>query len=195
VGCALGYISAGLVFDGTKPYPQQYYEFDTPNPSSIYARSKLAGELLAQTLLRRFYIIRTSWVFGPRPTSGKLNFVESVLQQARANKPVSLVTDRSMNPTYLPDLTAAVLQLVETGAYGIYHLVNEGVVSPLDFGHAIFQRLGTNPQINALKQSDFPAKAPPVYNVGLKNFAAAENLNIRLRPWQDALVDYLHLIA
>lgn len=76
-GAALLYVSTNCVFDGLKSSP--YYEYDAPNPTSVYGRSKLAGEEYTRSLLNRYYIVRTSWVFGDKPTEGKVNFVRRMI--------------------------------------------------------------------------------------------------------------------
>lgn len=190
VGAALVYVSTNCVFDGEKPYPYQYYEFDATNPTSVYGRSKLAGEWYTQSLLEKFYIVRTSWVFGPKPGPGKVNFVQRMLQLADERGAVSVVTDEWSNPTYAPDLAQALLKLADTQAYGIYHLMNEGVASRFEFAEGIFRLGGRSVPMTPIKQMDFKRPTPPLYNSGLKNFAAA-SLDISLRPWQEAVADYI----
>ncbi len=190
VGATLLYVSTNCVFDGRKPTP--YYEYDTVNPESIYGRSKLAGEEYVKTLLQRYYIVRTSWVFGPRPTEGKLNFVRRMLQLGDERGAVSVVDDEISNPTYAPDLAAAILELVQTEAYGLYHLMNEGSTSRYDFAAEIFRLGGRDKvQMSRVKLADFPRPTPPLYQSALHNFAAAQNLGIRLHPWQTALASYI----
>jgi dTDP-4-dehydrorhamnose reductase len=187
---ALLYVSTNTVFDGHKATP--YYEYDTPNPESVYGRSKLAGEEYVKILLNRFYIVRTSWVFGPRPTEGKLNFVRRMLQLGDERGAVTVVDDEISKPTYAPDLAAAIWQLAQTEAYGLYHLSNEGQASRFEFAQEIFRQAGrTQVQVTPSKLADFPRPTPPLYQSALHNFAAATNLDIRLRPWQEGLEEYL----
>jgi dTDP-4-dehydrorhamnose reductase len=191
---ALLYVSTNTVFDGRKPTP--YYEYDTPNPESVYARSKLAGEEYVKTLLNRFYIVRTSWVFGPRPTEGKLNFVRRMIQLGDERGAVSVVDDEISNPTYAPDLAAAIWELARTEAYGLYHLVNENPASRFEFAQEIFRLAGRDKvKVTPSRLADFPRPTPPLYQSALHNFAAATNLGIRLRPWQEALKEYISTLS
>lgn len=184
------HISTNCVFDGLKPTP--YYEFDAVNPTSVYGRSKLAGEEYVKTLLNRFYIVRTSWVFGPRPTEGKLNFVRRMLQLGDERGAVAVVDDEVSNPTYAPHLAAALLELAKSEAYGLYHLMNEGPASRYDFAAEIFRLAEReNVKLSRAKLADFPRPTPPLYQSALHNFAAAHNLGLRLPPWQEALDEYL----
>ncbi len=187
---ALLYVSTNCVFDGHKP--TSYYEYDAPNPESVYGRSKLAGEEYTKTLLNRYYIVRTSWVFGDRPTEGKVNFVRRMLQLGNERGAVSVVDDEISNPTYAPDLAVALVALAQTEAFGIYHLMNEGSTSRYDFAAEIFRSAGRDRvQLSRSKLADFPRPTPPLYQSALHNFAANQNLGIRLRPWQDALGEYI----
>ena len=186
----LVYISTNCVFDGNKPTP--YYEYDAVNPTSVYGRSKLAGEFYVQTLLRKFYIVRTSWVFGPKP-GNESNFVTKILKVADERGAASVVDDEISNPTYAPDLAAALLELVETRAYGLYHLMNEGAASRYAFAAEIFRQTKRQIEIKPMKLADFKRPTPPLYQSALHNFAASENLGIRLRPWQEALAEYVQL--
>ncbi len=186
----LAYVSTNCVFDGNKSEP--YFEYDTPNPTSVYGRSKLAGEMYVQTLLKKYYIARTSWVFGPKP-SGESNFVTKILKVADEKGTAAVVDDEISNPTYAPDLAKALLELVETEAYGLYHLVNEEFCSRYGFAAEIFRQTGRNIEIKPMKLTDFKRPTPPLYQSALHNFAASENLGIRLRPWREALAEYVKL--
>jgi dTDP-4-dehydrorhamnose reductase len=181
----LVYISTNEVFDGTASQP--YLEFDRPNPINPYAYSKWAGEQVVQQLLRRFAIVRVAWVFG-----GPRSFVRTVLRLAQERSELTMVDDEIGNPTYAPHLAHALGQLVEQQAYGIFHLVNEGRCSRLEFAQAILNQAGHNhitlkPIPLAMYKRD---STPPQYGA-LKNFVAATELGIQLPPWQDALAHAL----
>jgi len=102
-GSALLYVSTDFVFGGERATP--YTEFDTPDPVGAYGRSKYAGECYVTRLLDRFYICRTSWLFG----SGGSNFVKSILQAGRDNDEVRVVCDQEGSPTYSSDLARKLL--------------------------------------------------------------------------------------
>ncbi len=138
LGCnaAMVYISTDYVFDGTKNEP--YWEWDHPNPQSVYARSKLAGEYYTQTLLHKFYIVRTAWLYSRTGT----NFVKKVLQLADQHDKLYFVTDEVGSPTYAPDLAAALHKLIAHPLYGVYHLTNSGVCSRYEWAKAILELAG-----------------------------------------------------
>ena len=133
---AMVYVSTNEVFDGAKGEP--YLEFDRPNPINAYGRSKLAGELFVQTLLDRFYIVRTSWLYA----RGGQNFVTKIIRAADEWGRLRVVTDEVGSPTYAPDLAQAIAKLIRTGHYGVYHLTNEGACSRYDFAVRILELSG-----------------------------------------------------
>lgn len=188
-GAALATISTNCVFDGLHTEP--YWEFDKPNPTSVYGRSKLAGEWYAQNLLTKFYIVRTSWVFGSKPAAGRGNFVTRMLQLGDERGSLTVVDDEISNPTYAQDLAVALLELIQTEAFGVYHLMNEGPASRYEFTREILRLGGRNQvELKPGKLADFKRATPPLRYTALKNFCAGE-LGIRLRPWQAAVAAYM----
>lgn len=179
------YISTNEVFDGTADRP--YLEFDRPAPINPYGYSKWAGEQAVQQLLRRFYIVRIAWVFG-----GERNFVRTILRLAHERPELAVVDDEIGNPTYAPDLAFAIAQLIEHPSYGIYHLTNEGACSRYDFAAEILRQAGlTHTRLRRIKLAEYQRDSTPPRYGALRNFVAATELGIRLRPWQAALSDFL----
>jgi dTDP-4-dehydrorhamnose reductase len=183
--CSAGmvYISTDYVFDGTQSEP--YWEWDRPNPQSVYARSKLAGETITQTLLSRFYIVRTAWLYS---RTGK-NFVKTVLRLADEKPELRFVTDEVGSPTYAPDLAEAVVKLIRHPLYGIYHFTNAGVCSRYEWAKAILELAG-RPDYPIFPTSEFARAAKVPARSELRNFCGATQLGITLRPWRKALEAY-----
>ncbi len=178
---ALLYVSTNEVFDGH--VYREYLEYDRPNPINPYGYSKWVGEQAVRDLVARHYIVRTSWLFAP----GGRNFLHTILRLVRAGKPLRVVTNEVGCPTYGPDLAAAIVQLIATGHYGIYHLANSGHTSRYAFARHLLDLAGyTSTPITPITLAEFPrASQPPEYAI-LRNMAAAR-LGISLRPWQAAL--------
>jgi dTDP-4-dehydrorhamnose reductase len=179
------YISTNMVFDGTKGSP--YTEFDQPCPIGVYATSKRAGEMYVEHLTTRFYIVRTSWLYGREGDS----FVHKIVRAADSRGALGVVADEIATPTYVEDLAAALLKLANTGLYGWYNLVNEGSCSRYEYAQEIMRLTGrSHIPINPTSLADYvrPAYTPP-YST-LINFVGAE-AGIVLHPWQDALADYI----
>ncbi len=184
------HISTNEVFDGTRR--DLYREWDLPNPMSVYARSKAAGEQIVRDLLGgRFYIVRIAWLFGP----GGTNFVTKILAAAAQSAALRVAADEFGNPTYAPDLAAAIVRLVATGHYGVYHLTNAGFCSRYEWARAIMRLAGRDDlPIAPILAADWPRPSRPPLHAVLANTAAA-GLGIALRPWPEALADYMATLA
>jgi dTDP-4-dehydrorhamnose reductase len=184
-GSVMLYISTNEVFDGQKTVP--YLEFDATHPISIYARSKLAGETIVRDLLTRFYIVRTAWLYG----KGGNHFVRKIIRLADERGHLRVVTDEVGSPTYAEDVACGVRQLVGTGAFGVYHFVNDGIASRFDFAREILRLSGRGHiPVEPITLADFPRPSTPPPHTPLRNFCGAA-LGITFRPWQDALAEYL----
>jgi dTDP-4-dehydrorhamnose reductase len=184
-GAALATISTNEVFDGEADAP--YREWDPPHPINPYARSKAAAEWFTRHLLSRFYIARTAWLYAP----GGSNFPHRIIELADQLGRLRVVTDEVGNPTYAPDLAAALAQLIRTGAYGVYHLTNAGYASRYDFAREILRVSGREDvpvepiTLDAFERDSTPPRFAPLANT------AAAALGIQLRPWQEALASFL----
>ena len=186
-GAAMAHVSTNEVFDGTAQEP--YREWDPPHPLNPYARSKAAGEWFVRHLLTRFYVVRTAWLYAP----GGRNFSNPhrVLQLADERGALRVVTDEVGNPTYAPDLANALTALIHTGAYGVYHLTNARYCSRYDFAREILRLSGReHVPVEPITLADFPRASTPPRFAPLANTAAAA-LGITLRPWQEALEEFL----
>jgi dTDP-4-dehydrorhamnose reductase len=187
VGCnaAMVYVSTNEVFDGNSTEP--YQESAPPNPINPYARSKAAGESFVRETLSRFYIARTAWLYAP----GGRNFPHRIIELADERGSLKVVTDEVSNPTYAPDLAQNLAELIQTNAYGTYHLVNAGHCSRYDFAREILRLSGReHVPVHGITLADFQRASTPPRFAPLANTAAAA-LGIRLRPWQDALREFL----
>jgi dTDP-4-dehydrorhamnose reductase len=180
------YVSTDYVFDGHKA--DAYVEGDSPNPINVYGRSKLAGERAVGDLLERFWIVRTSWLYGPH---GK-NFVKTILHLAQRGESLRVVNDQVGSPTYTVDLAAALEQILEKAGPGIYHVTNQGYCSWFEFAREVLRQAGLE-QVELLpiptSASDRPAARPRNSRLAGTRLAG-EGLDL-LPPWQDALCRYL----
>lgn len=185
VGAAVLYVSSNEVFDGAINRP--YQEYDTTRPVNPYGYSKWVGEQALMRVNPRHYIVRTSWLFA----HGGKNFIQSILNAAKAGKSLRVVVNEVANPTYNNDLSAAISQLVETERFGIYHFVNEGVCSRYHLARYVLERAGfesTPIEPITARQWQRPS-LPPAYSP-LENIAG-KMIGISLRPWQQAVDAFL----
>lgn len=185
IGAAIMQISSNEVFDGKANRP--YLEYDQTNPVNPYGYSKFVGEEAVKATNPRHYIVRFSWLF----SHGGRNFLQAILENAKANKPLRVVIDEVANPTYCDDVSEAIAKLIETERYGNYHLCNEGVVSRWEFARYVLDRAGfTDTPIAKITRHEWPRPStPPVYT-GLAN-VAAKSLGIQLRDWRAAVDTFL----
>lgn len=184
-GARFCYVSTDYVFDGRGQTP--YVEYDPTDPQSIYGKSKRAGELLVQSLSTRYYIVRTSWVYGRH---GR-NFVKTMLQLGAAGKPLQVIDDQVGSPTYSVDLAQFLVELVGTQKYGIYHASNTGACSWYEFASAIFEESGMAVELRPCTTEQFPRPAPrPAYSV-MDSMAIRTNGLAELRGWREALKEFL----
>ena len=186
----LVHFSTDYVFDD--PQRKPFVETDTSSPQSIYALSKLAGELIVRRYAQKYFLIRTCGLYGRTGSGGKGgNFVKTMLRLARAGKPIRVVSDQVLTPTSTKDLAEKLAPLLHTNKYGLYHMTNTGECSWCDFAAEIFRLAGLTPDLQPTTSAAFGAKARrPAYSV-LDNLAYRNAGFADFRPWQEALADYL----
>lgn len=192
VGAMLVYVSTISVFDGKKSTPNT--EFDTPNPESIYSKSKYEGERIVENLLDRYYIVRAGWMFGGGREDKK--FVAKIIELAQERDSLSVVDDKFGSPTYTYDFADGIEKLAQTGLYGTYHLVNTGdICSRYEFAQAILGYAGINDcQINPVNSAQFPLPAPRPRMEGAYNYSLELREMNWQRDWREALEDYIKTV-
>ncbi|MDR9797029.1 dTDP-4-dehydrorhamnose reductase [Aeribacillus pallidus] len=187
VGAKLVYISTDYVFDGTANTP--YNEFAPTNPLGVYGKSKLAGEKFARDLHSKFFIVRTSWVYGKHGN----NFVKTMLKLAQERDELMVVHDQVGCPTYTIDLANCVLELIQTEKYGVYHVSNSGHCSWYEFAKAIFEEAGIEVKVNPCTTEDFPRPAPrPAYSV-FEHMALRLNGFKEMPHWRESLKNFVKI--
>ena len=178
--------STDYVFDGTKPEP--YTEWDTPNPQSVYGRSKHAGELeLAGD--PDATVLRISWVCGEHGS----NMVKTILRLAGEHDTLQFVDDQRGHPTFADDLAGMVRRLVVERRTGLFHVTNQGAVSWFEFARAVLESSGQDPaRVLPIGSADLdpPRPAPRPANSVLDN-AALRLSGIPLLPHYRESLDRL----
>lgn len=182
------YISTDYVFsgEGTEPWKPDEKNFQ---PLNIYGESKLKGEEAVASILEKYYIVRTAWVFG---RNGK-NFVKTMLRLASTHDTLRIVDDQTGTPTYTIDLSRLLVDMMESGKYGYYHVTNEGgYISWADFAEEIFKESGFSTKVIPVSSEEYGlsvARRP--YNSRLDKTKLDEKGFRRLPDWKDALSRYL----
>jgi len=191
VKAVMVHLSTDYVFDGEKG--SLYIEADIPNPKTAYGISKLAGEYFTKYILDRHFIIRTSGLYGRAGCLGKggSNFVENMLQKARAGQKIRVVNDEMISPTYTLDLAQKINELIRTKHFGLYHITNNGQCSWWEFAVKIFELAGLRIEVEKVSSGSYQTKAHrPKFSVldnhGLRKIGLGE-----MRKWDEALQAYL----
>jgi dTDP-4-dehydrorhamnose reductase len=187
----LVHVSTDYVFDGSKKRP--YVESDREAPLNVYGNTKLAGEAFIRETSEKYFIVRTSALYGRNPCRAKRgrNFVDLMLKMAGERDELRVVDDEIVSPTSTTELAKQIADLSRAGHYGLYHATAEGSCSWYEFARTIFEMTNTKVNLKIAAPDEFPAKVPrPKYSVlenqelkklGLNSFA----------PWQEGLTAYL----
>lgn len=179
------YVSTDYVFDGSGEKP---FEADNKKgPLNEYGLSKLAGEEAVKSFCQKFYIVRTSWVFGENGG----NFVKTILRIAESKDTITVVDDQIGSPTYTKDLAVILCDITFSGKYGIYHATNEGFCSFFDFAKKIVELAGLNTVIKPISSEKYNAPAKRPKNSRLSKASLQQGGFHLLPPWEDALRRYL----
>ncbi|NMI03846.1 dTDP-4-dehydrorhamnose reductase [Paenibacillus sp. SZ31] len=195
VGAKLIYISTDYVFDGNSVNP--YQEYDETNPQSVYGKSKRAGEWLVQSLSSKWFVVRTSWVYGLYGN----NFVKTMLKLGQEKPNLQVVHDQKGSPTYAVDLAGFLIELMATEMYGIYHASNSGTCTWYEFTQAIFEEAQTTggvsiqTKLEPCTTEQFPRPAPRPVNSVMDHMSIRTNGLTDLRPWRDGLKDFIFSLS
>ena len=189
-GAVLVHVSTNYVFDGALRRP--YTEDDEARPLGVYGMSKLAGEAAVARAGESPLNARTSALFGKRGDGRPAtNFVNRIVDGARAGVPLRVVDDQEVSTTYAPDLAAALVALVEDGARGLFHVVNEGSCTWHALAVAAIAAAGLQAPVTPLSSAELSAPARrPGYSVLSTDRYHARGLP-PLREWRAALADHL----
>jgi len=186
------YISTAGIFDGNQDV---YDDWDAPNPLGVYARAKWAGEEFAKQNARRYLICRAGWMMGGGPRKDK-KFVQKLMLQLRDGKTeLRVVDDKMGTPTYTRDFARNVRLLLESGCWGLYNMVCQGMTSRFEVAQALVEELGlsdtvtVNPVSSEYFAQTYFAPRPDCERL-LNRKLALRDLDV-MRPWRDALSDYL----
>ena len=189
-GCRMLYISTDYVFNGEGDKPWATEHNIDRQPLNVYGVSKFLGEKAVINVVPRYYIVRSSWLFGK---NGK-NFVKSVLDATERNKPFSVVDDQIGRPTYTKDLAKLIAEIIATDKYGIYHVTNEGEnVSRYEYAKEILRQAEKTTDIFPIATKDCRGKlASRPLNSRLDTSKIEESGFTPLPDWKDALWRYLN---
>jgi dTDP-4-dehydrorhamnose reductase len=183
IDAKLVHVSTDYVFDGETSKP--YTEDQETNPKTVYGQTKLAGEEFVKKLCSKYFIVRTAWLYG----EGK-NFVKTMLNLTKKNSEIRVVKDQYGSPTSALELARAIVFLMNTDEYGLYHGTCEGVASWYEFAVEIFRLSGSKVTVKGITTEEYPTPTPrPKYSV-LEN-EKLKKLGFYMKPWKSALQEYM----
>ncbi|MPM08911.1 dTDP-4-dehydrorhamnose reductase [bioreactor metagenome] len=185
VGAKIMHMSTDYVFsgDGTSPYR----EYDCPCPVSVYGKTKLAGEQFVQSFSNRYFVVRTSWLYGYH---GK-NFVKAILNRARAEGKVTVVNDQRGNPTNAADLAYHMLKIAATEEFGVYHCTGNGECSWFEFAEEILRLADFGATALPCTSAEYPSPTKrPAYS-SLEHMMLRTTVGDEMRPWREALASFI----
>lgn len=179
----LVYISSAYVYDGNKLSP--YYETDEYNPLNVFGKTKLSGEKLIKTLCKKYFIIRTSWLYG-----GKDCFIKKII--TNKSIPIFVCTEETSNVTYIGDLCNAISSIIETDLFGTYNCVSNDSVSKYLWVKNIFDSLKIDKAVIEMPLSFVSNAAKrPKYST-LSTSLIKNCFNIQLPDWKYSLQNYIN---
>lgn len=183
---AIIYISTDYVFsgEGEKPFEAD----DEKCPLSVYGKSKSEGEKAVTELCEKYFIVRTSWVFGEQDR----NFIATMLRLSQTRDEINVVCDQTGSPTYSKDLALLLTEMAQTEKYGVYHCTNEGFCSWYELAEKVFEYKEIPIKLNPVTSEEYitPARRPK--NSRLSKKSLIENGFSLLPRWEDAVERYLN---
>lgn len=190
--CVLVHYSTDYVFGGDQDRRVPYTEEAVPAPINQYGESKLLGEQEVVSRLKKYFLIRTSGLFGVAGSAGKGgNFIEAIIKKSKETGRLQVVSDQILTPTYTLDLAKQTWVLIQTQNYGLYHITSEGACSWSEFAGEVMKYINPQIKITPTKSSDYPAPAKrPAYSVLENKKLKSLGLNL-MRPWRETIPDYL----
>lgn len=194
-GAILIYISTDFVFDGKKK--RLYRESDKANPLGVYADSKLKGEFAVKKTLKRYFILRTGWLYGKH---GK-NFVDTIAVKAKRSGLLRVVNDQIGSPTYAVDMAKAIRVLLDKffkihdaqyAIYGVYHISNSGYVSWYEYAKTILRFLRIKTKVIPISSEELGRQAIRPAMSAMDNSKFEKLTGYRMRGWKSALHEYIN---
>jgi dTDP-4-dehydrorhamnose reductase len=192
IGSGVAFYSTDYVFGGEgQERDHPYVEQDNPHPINVYGASKVAGEQLVMQANERHLVVRSAGLYGTATSRKGWTFPELMINKARTDGFVRVVTDQVLSPTFTADLARKTKQLIDHDARGLFHLTNAGECSWFDFAQKAFEIAGVEARMEPIDTGQMKQRARrPFYSALETSHLGAVGLN-PMRPWEEALGDYL----
>ena len=194
------HLSTDYVFNGEKNMPLSYTEDDKPKPINLYGESKLAGEREIKETFKKYFILRTAWLYG----RGGKNFVSTMLKLFKEKEEIKVVSDQWGSPTYTVDLAEVIFKMInnDSDKFGVYHFTNEGVTNWYEFAREIYRKskklgiIDSNKEveIRGIETKEYPTPAQRPKCSWLSKEKIKRELSLDIRNWEEALEDFLSFL-
>jgi len=192
VGSGVAFFSTDYVFGGgDRGRNHPYEEGDSPHPLSVYGTSKVAGEQLVRQANGRHLVVRSAGLYGTATSRKGWTFPELMINKARSEGSVRVVTDQALSPTFTADLAQKTKELIEHDATGLFHLTNAGECSWFEFAREAFNIAGVEVEMQPVDSEQFKQRARRPSYSALATIRLGELGLSPMRPWGEALSDYL----
>jgi len=192
VGSGVVFYSTDYVFGGEdRERGHPYEEGDSPHPLSVYGASKVAGEQLVMQANARHLVVRSAGLYGTATSRKGWTFPELMINKARTEGIVRVVTDQVLSPTFTADLAWKTKELVERDTVGLLHLTNAGECSWFDFAQEALALAGVEAKMEPIDTGQLQQRARRPSYSALDSARLGEVGVSPLRPWKEALSAYL----
>jgi len=192
VGAGVVFFSTDYVFGGEeRERNNPYDEWDNVQPLNVYGVSKAAGEQLVMQANPRHVVARSAGLYGTATSRKGWTFPELMINKAKTDGMVRVVTDQALSPTYTADLAQKTKELAEEDASGLFHLTNAGECSWFEFARAVFDLAGLEVEMEPIETSETQRRARRPSYSALRTTRVQEAGLSPLRPWEEALDAYL----
>jgi dTDP-4-dehydrorhamnose reductase len=192
VGAGVVFVSTDYVFGGEKrERDNPYEEGDIVRPLNVYGVSKAAGEQLVMQANPRHVVVRSAGLYGTATSRKGWTFPELMIDKAKTDGKVSVVTDQALSPTYTEDLAQKIKELVERDASGLFHLTSAGECSWFEFARATFDLAGIEVEMEPIETGETKRRARRPSYSALKDTRLEEAGVAPMRSWKEALEAYL----
>lgn len=189
-GAVFIHFGTDFVFDGLTPKP--YTEEDTPNPSSIYGLSKLAGETEVRKLAPRHYILRVASLFGGTGVRGHRATIDYIIETLIAGGTVRALVNRTVSPSYVPDVGRALCAIIDTPIpFGTYHCVNSDSATWYDLAQFVARELHVSGRVEPIQVASLTSVAPRPQFCALSN-EKLRQAGIEIPDWRSAISRHIH---
>ena len=183
------YTSTNFIFDGNTKEP--YTESSQPNPVNEYGRTKLLGEKYTMDVCKRYFVVRTSWLFGQNAKT----YISRFLAMKDKPEAINVISDLRASFTYIKHLSEAILKIIKSEKFGLYHVVNKGIGSWFDFVERAKESMKFKTEIMPVKLHELDLKAARPLFSPLSSDKYEGQFSSQMASWEEAQDDFVYSLT